>query len=86
MDCEYHPKIIGKKGLVVNKIRQDHNVQISFPRRDDENKNLIKVVGYEDKAKAAQEDILKIVNGLVRLSISCSLCCWCACCFFLSGF
>lgn len=65
VDPEYHPKIIGKRGLVINKIRQEHNVQITFPRRDDENANMIRIQGYEDKAIAARDDILKIVNELV---------------------
>jgi len=67
VDPEFHPKIIGKRGLVINKIRQDHNVQITFPRRGDENEKIIKVVGYEDKAIAARDDILKIVNDLNAL-------------------
>lgn len=30
---EYHPKIIGKKGAVITKIRKDHDVQITFPKK-----------------------------------------------------
>lgn len=30
---EYHPKIIGKKGTVITKIRKDHDVQITFPKK-----------------------------------------------------
>lgn len=30
---EYHPKIIGKKGAVITKIRKDHDVQIIFPKK-----------------------------------------------------
>lgn len=30
---EYHPKIIGKKGAVITKIRRDHDVQITFPKK-----------------------------------------------------
>lgn len=30
---EYHPKIIGRKGAVITKIRKDHDVQITFPRK-----------------------------------------------------
>ncbi|XP_054285585.1 LOW QUALITY PROTEIN: vigilin [Macrosteles quadrilineatus] len=68
VDPEFHPKIIGKRGLVINKIRQDHNVQIAFPRRGDENEKIIKIIGYEDKAIAARDDILKIVNDLNALA------------------
>lgn len=30
---EYHPKIIGKRGAVITKIRKDHDVQINFPKK-----------------------------------------------------
>lgn len=30
---EYHPKIIGKKGARISKIRKDHGVQIIFPKK-----------------------------------------------------
>lgn len=30
---DYHPKIIGKKGAVIIKIRKDHDVQINFPKK-----------------------------------------------------
>lgn len=34
---EYHPKIIGKKGAVITKIRKDHDVQITFPKKGEHN-------------------------------------------------
>lgn len=30
---DYHPKIIGKKGAVISKIRADNVVQITFPKK-----------------------------------------------------
>lgn len=30
---DYHPKIIGKRGAVITKIRKDHDVQIIFPKK-----------------------------------------------------
>ena len=61
----YHPKIIGRRGLVITRIRSDHNVNIQFPDRNDENQSLIKIVGYEKNAEAAKADIDKIVYELV---------------------
>lgn len=61
----HHPKIIGRKGLVVKKIREDHGCRIQFPEKGDENQNVITIVGYEDKTHLAKEDILKIVKELV---------------------
>lgn len=34
VDPVYHPKIIGKRGAVITKIRANHNVQIQFPDRE----------------------------------------------------
>jgi polyribonucleotide nucleotidyltransferase len=62
IDPELHPKIIGRKGAVINKIRTQHDCQISFPRKDDAESNVIRIIGYEISAKAARDDILKIVG------------------------
>lgn len=62
IDPEWHPKIIGRKGAVINKIRADHDVQISFPRKEDEVDNIITIQGYEASARAAEVEIMKIIN------------------------
>lgn len=64
IDPEYHPKIIGRRGFVVNKIRATHGVQISFPKQDDPQNNIITIQGYESNAHAAKDEILGIVNEL----------------------
>uniref|UniRef100_A0A1Q3FI46 Putative vigilin n=1 Tax=Culex tarsalis TaxID=7177 RepID=A0A1Q3FI46_CULTA len=64
IDPEYHPKIIGRRGAVVNKIRANHSVQISFPKVDDPQNNIITIQGYEANAHAARDEILGIVNEL----------------------
>ena len=65
VDPEYHPKIIGKKGAVITKIRTDHDVQINFRRKGEAEENIITITGYEQNTYAARDDILKIVNELV---------------------
>lgn len=62
VDSQYHPKIIGRGGAIITKIRKDNGVQISFPERDDPEKNIITITGYEKNAHAAKDDILKIVQ------------------------
>ncbi|XP_058464873.1 vigilin isoform X1 [Malaya genurostris] len=64
IDPEYHPKIIGRRGAVVNKIRATHGVQISFPKQDDPINNVITIQGYEANALAARDEILGIVGQL----------------------
>jgi hypothetical protein len=74
VEPDYHPKIIGRRGAIINKIRANHGVQISFPRKEDasEDQSTIKIQGYETAAKAARDEILKIVgdfNEMVKETV-----------------
>ncbi|XP_076306465.1 vigilin-like [Tachypleus tridentatus] len=62
VDPKHHRHIIGQKGTVISKIRQTHKVQIHLPERGDPQQNIITIIGYEENAEAAKEDILKIVQ------------------------
>jgi polyribonucleotide nucleotidyltransferase len=64
---EYHPKIIGKRGAVITKIKKDHDVKITFPKKGDPNEHIITIVGYEENTRRAESDIMKIVNELNEL-------------------
>ncbi|KAL1137858.1 hypothetical protein AAG570_009554 [Ranatra chinensis] len=64
VDPEYHPKIIGKGGSVVKKIREEHGVQINLPKRGDPDESIITIIGYEDKTIAARDAIMAIVTQL----------------------
>ena len=64
--AKYHPKIIGKRGAVITKIRQEHDVQIQFPDKANEgSSDSIIIVGLQENAEMARDDILKIVKDLV---------------------
>lgn len=65
VDPKYHPNIIGKKGVKINKIRESHDVRIQLPERDGSAADEITIMGYEHQVKAAEADILKIVQELV---------------------
>jgi len=72
IEPDLHPKIIGRRGAVINKIRSDHDVQISFPRKEDPESNVIRIQGYETNAKSARDEILKIVgdyNEMVKENV-----------------
>lgn len=66
VDPEYHPQIIGRKGEVINKIRGDHNVTISLPKKEDPD-NIISITGLQKDVEAARDDILSIVQRLVSV-------------------
>ena len=64
---EYHPKIIGRRGAVITKLRDDFDVNIQLPKKDDGDDSIITITGYESNAVKAKEAILKIVNEYVSL-------------------
>lgn len=51
---------------MINEIRADHDVQIIFRHKGEPEENIITIVGYENNTYAARDDIMKIVNELVR--------------------
>jgi len=67
VDPKFHPKIIGRRGTVVSKIRQDHDVQITMPDKDSERPDVVIITGLEQSATAARDDILRIVHDFVRV-------------------
>ncbi|XP_072896689.1 high density lipoprotein binding protein a isoform X1 [Hemitrygon akajei] len=67
VDPRYHPKIIGRKGAVITQIRIDHDVNVQFPDKNDENQDQITITGYEKNAAAAKEAIMKIVCELEEM-------------------
>lgn len=67
VDPTYHPKIIGRRGAVISKIRDAHEVNIQFPEKNADSQDLITITGYEANAEASKIDILKIVQDLVSV-------------------
>ncbi|KAH0551211.1 vigilin [Cotesia glomerata] len=66
---EFHPKLIGRGGVVIKKIRTDFDVQVDFPKKGDPEENIITITGFEKNTHEAKEEILKIVNGLTKEEI-----------------
>ncbi|KAK1168684.1 vigilin-like [Acipenser oxyrinchus oxyrinchus] len=67
VDPKYHPKIIGRKGAVITQIRTEHDVNIQFPDKNDDNQDQITITGYERNAEAARDGILQIVGELEEM-------------------
>lgn len=63
---EYHTRLIGPKGKVVNDLRAKHNVQIAFPRGDDA-PNTIVITGYEASCITCKEDIEAMIGEVQSL-------------------
>lgn len=73
VDPMYHPKLIGRRGEVINKMRSDHDVKIQLPDKSDE--STITIIGYEKNCEEAREEILRMVKEYVsvRVTFFCSL-------------
>jgi predicted RNA-binding protein YlqC (UPF0109 family) len=68
---DYHPKIIGRKGAVIQQLRKDFDVNVQLPKRGEPNDNIITITGLEDDAEKAKEAIMKIVQEFVSLTTDC---------------
>ena len=60
----YHrsPMIIGSGGQVISKLRDDYDVHIGLSTNKDSHSETITITGLEVDAKAAKEEILKMVG------------------------
>jgi len=72
VDAKHHSKIIGRKGMVINKIRDEHKVMIQFPRMSDggdqsANPNIITIIGYEKSCESARDAILGFVKEMEEM-------------------
>ncbi|KAM4772544.1 vigilin [Rhinophrynus dorsalis] len=67
VDPKFHPKIIGRKGAVISQIRSEHDVNIQFPDKSDENQDQIIITGYERNTESAREAIMQIVGDLEQM-------------------
>ncbi|ROT68906.1 putative vigilin [Penaeus vannamei] len=59
--------IIGKRGVVITKIREKHDVNIQFPPRGDPEENFITITGYEANVNEAKNAILAITGELDKM-------------------
>ena len=66
---EYHPKIIGRKGAVIQQLRKDFDVNVQLPKPGSPDQSIITVTGFEADANKAKDAILAIVNEFVSIVI-----------------
>jgi len=73
---KHHPKLIGRKGAVIQKLREDYGVNINVPPSstdaEDEKSNQIKLIGYEHKcvkAKAAIEEMIRELEDQTTMEV-----------------
>ncbi|XP_053540022.1 vigilin-like [Ictalurus punctatus] len=67
VDPKYHLKIIARKGAIITQIHTDHDVNIQFPEKNDENHDQLSMTGYEQNTIAARDAIQGIVVELEEI-------------------
>lgn len=58
---EYHVRLIGPRGNIVNELRRKYDVQISFPKKDDPPDTII-LAGYETNCHACKEEMEAVID------------------------
>lgn len=68
--AEHHRFLIGKNGANIRKIRETTGARIVFPTRQDENKELITIIGKKESVENAKKELEVKIKDLVRTSVN----------------
>ncbi len=71
---EYHKFLIGRGGANVRKIRESTGARVIFPSHDDQEQELISIIGKKDSVEKAKKELEELIVDLVRISRFVSLC------------
>ncbi|KAM6963330.1 high density lipoprotein binding protein a isoform 2-T2 [Aplochiton taeniatus] len=61
---EYHKFLIGKGGANIRKVRDSTGARIIFPTADDQDQELITVVGTEEAVRGATKELEELIKSL----------------------
>jgi len=61
---EHHRFLIGRGGINIRKVREKSGVRIIFPTRQDENRELITIIGKKEEVESAKEELLSKIKDL----------------------
>ena len=62
---EHHRFLIGRGGVNIRKVREKTGVRIVFPTRQDENQELITIIGKKEAVEEAKDELLSKISQLV---------------------
>lgn len=66
---EHHRFLIGRGGINIRKVREKSGVRIIFPTRQDENRELITIIGKREEVESAKEELLSKIKDLVSFCL-----------------
>jgi len=78
--ARHHTRLIGRRGAVISKVRSDNDVQVVFPERVSDRPDIITVIGLEENARKARDEIRDKVRELVCINVMLLLFCTCVVC------
>lgn len=62
---EHHRFLIGRNGSNIRKVREKIGVRIIFPTRQDENQELITIIGKKEAVEEAKAELMGKISQLV---------------------
>lgn len=65
---QHHKFLIGKNGASIRKIREATGARIIFPNNNDEDKEVITIIGKEDSVKQAKEQLETIIADIDKVT------------------
>ncbi|CAJ0581839.1 unnamed protein product, partial [Mesorhabditis spiculigera] len=69
---EFHRFLIGKGGSRINKLREQYDVRVMFPREDDQDKETIHLLGKKEDVESTKKELealIKQLNETVELTV-----------------
>ena len=74
---EHHRFLIGRNGANIQQLRESTGARIVFPTRQDDNKEMITIIGKKESVQKAKKELEAKIEALVSLAIgvfqSCTL-------------
>lgn len=67
IDARVHSRLIGTRGRNIRKIMEEFKVDIKFPRSDDNDPNIVTIMGYEDNVLEAKDHLLNLEEEYVSI-------------------
>ena len=62
---QHHRFLIGRGGANIRKVRENTGARIVFPTPNDDDKELITIIGKKEGVEAAKQELLKAIKDLV---------------------
>lgn len=66
IDARIHPRIIGARGRGINRLMEDYQVDVRFPRSGDPDPNLVTISGAEDNVLDCKDYLLNLEEEFLQ--------------------